>query len=310
MSPVRPLLPRAAAALAVGAALASALAGGGSAAGLASGHVLTGSRLTLDLADAANGLNGTTSDRMDAITWLDSSGTARSNFVANGGPICGGDPIEFFGQAYGEPEGTSPLAVVAGATSTWTQKNATSGKAATKGVYCNGKQDVRTTTAYKVYTSKARRNEFSVARTFKFGAKTPVFTGHGVRAYVPRLPVTIYPIVIWPNASGSALLTADSRSCGGDCEVTDWNQRWFADDDGSGDGVVVIRSSLSTAPALLTINNDLFSGSNLSSAVLVQPSGGWKSAVKETEFLCFYDPTSWPAARRAALLLPDGCATS
>ena len=64
-------------------------------------------------------------------------------------------------------------------------------------------------------------------------------------------------------------------SCPADCEQTDWNGRWFADDDGSGSGMVVIRSSLSTAPALLTINNDSFSASNLSSVVLIQPVTGW-----------------------------------
>jgi hypothetical protein len=292
------------------AAAGAALAGSGGAAGLATGHVLTGSKVTLDLADTSKGLGGTTSDRMDAITWIDSSGSARSNFVANGGPIQCGDPIEFFGQSYGEPEGTKPNAIVAGSTSTWTQTGSVLGKAVSTGVICGGAQDVETATTYRVFTTSSHRNEFQVTRTFRFNARTPLFNGHGVRAYVPRLPNSVYPIVIWPNAAGTALETGNAGSCGGDCEVTDWNQRWFADDDGHGSGMVVIRSSLSTASALLTVNNDSFSGSNLSSVVLIQPVEGWHAAVKETEFLCFYDPTSWPAARRAALKLPLGCATS
>src|SRR5215471_5719776 len=121
MLSARALACRATAAAAVLAAAGAVLTGSSGAAPLASGHILTGPKLTLDLADTAHGLNGTTSDRMDAITWIDSSGTPRSNFVANGGPIQCGDPIEFFGQSYGEPEGTTPSAVVAGTTSAWTQ---------------------------------------------------------------------------------------------------------------------------------------------------------------------------------------------
>ena len=64
------------------------------------------------------------------------------------------------------------------------------------------------------------------------------------------------------------------------------------------------------APALLTINNGSFSASNLTSVVLIQPPNGWKAEVIETEYLCFYDPTTWPAASRAQLKLPLGCKAS
>jgi hypothetical protein len=62
-----------------------------------------------------------------------------------------------------------------------------------------------------------------------------------------------------------------------------------------------------TAPVQFTVNNDASSGSNLSSFVLVQPSGGWKAPVTEIEYLCFADLTSWPQTMRDAATLPAGC---
>jgi hypothetical protein len=140
-----------------------------------------------------------------------------------------------------------------------------------------------------------------------FNAGSPVFTAHGLRVYVPRLPASTHATVLAPNAAGTAINTFNSSGCGADCELTDWNGRWFADDDGAGSGVMVIRAAASTAPALLSINNDAFSASNLTSIVLIQPAGGWKAKVTETEYLCFYDPLSWTAAMRAAGKMPKGC---
>jgi hypothetical protein len=60
----------------------------------------------------------------------------------------------------------------------------------------------------------------------------------------------------------------------------------------------------------LTVNNDSFSGSTLTSVVLIQPPNGWKTKVIETEYLCFYDSTTWAAADRAQLKLPAGCKAS
>jgi hypothetical protein len=118
----------------------------------------------------------------------------------------------------------------------------------------------------------------------------------------------VYPTVLVPNAAGTAINSFNSGGCGGDCEIVDWNQRWFADDDGAGNGLMVIRSLSSTAPALLAINNDSFSASNLTSIVLLQPAGGWKAKTSETEYLCFYDKKSWPASARNAGKMPKGCA--
>jgi hypothetical protein len=287
--------------------LATAAFAGGASPATDGPHTLTGSKLTLVFADPGSGFTATTGDRLDSLTWIDSTGTP-INIVPKkgGGPICG-DPIEFFGQSYGEPEGTSPSLVVSGSTSTWTFPNATTGKAKTTGSNCLGALDAKVVTKYTVYTTPDRENEVRIVRKFKFNESTPVFNGHGFRPYVPRLDRNGYNTVLWPNAANTALNSSFSSNCPGDCEVTDWNQRWFADDNGSGSGMLVIRSPKSTDPALLTINWDSFSFSNLSSVVLIQPEGGWKSTVKEIEYLCFYDPTTWPVADRAALILPKSC---
>jgi len=122
-----------------------------------------------------------------------------------------------------------------------------------------------------------------------------------------RLPISPYNTVLLPDSSGN-IVTYDANNCGFPCEIVDWNGRWFADDDGSGNGMMIIRASADRAPAIVAIDSDGFSNSNVTSVVLEQPNGGWKSAVKELEFICFYDTTSWTAADRSNGTLPSGCA--
>ena len=273
----------------------------------AAGHVLANSRLSLTFGDTSVSAFPD-NDRVDAIGWKDSAGVVRSNYVANGGPSHCGDPQEFFGQSYGEPEGTRPYAVIGGVADTWTSTSALKGSTRTSLTgFCDTAPDVVTATTYLLSNKAARVNELKVTRSFMFNSSTPVFTAHGLRVYVPRLPLSTYAAVLVPNAAGTAINTLNSGNCGGDCEITDWNGRWYADDDGAGHGVLVVRAAASTTPALLTINNDSFSASNLSSIVLIQPAGGWKSKLTETEYLCFYDPVTWTAAMRAAGQMPKGC---
>jgi hypothetical protein len=273
----------------------------------AAGHTLSNARLAVTFGDT-DVWAAPDADRVDAIAWTDSLGNARTNFVSNGGPQHCGDPQEFFGESYGEPEGTSPLLVFGGVVDTWKGTATTKGSTHTqlKG-YCDTAPDAVTKTAYLVAAKASMVNEIRVTRSFMFNASTPAFTAHGLRAYVPRLPLSVYPQVLVPNAAGT-IATFGAYSCSGDCEITDWNGRWFADDDGAGNGMMVIRSASSTTPALVAINNDGYSASNLTSVVLLQPAGGWKSTVTETEYLCFYDATSWTSAMRAAGKLPKGCA--
>ncbi len=71
--------------------------------------------------------------------------------------------------------------------------------------------------------------------------------------------------------------------------------------------MIVLRDPQMTSSVQLTINNDTGSGSNLSSFVLVQPAGGWKTPITEIEYFCFADLASWPQAKRDAATLPTGC---
>jgi hypothetical protein len=283
----------------------------------ATGIVLTGGALTLDFADPAIGGNSTTLDRMDSLTWSGGSGAiAGENLVSNAGPSsCNGDPIEFFGQSYGEPEGTYPLIVNAGDTATVSNQTKTSMTSTTTGVVtcsCGNSTsgNIPATTTYNVFPAgDPNVNEIRISRTIEFSATTPIYSGtHGVRGYVARLPIGTYGTVLYPNAAGTAINTASAAACPGDCEESDWNGQWFADDNGSGTGMVVFRDSSSTSPVLLAVNYDQASNSNLTSIVLLQPGAGWKAPVTETEWLCFYDPTTWTAAQRLAGTLPTGCA--
>jgi hypothetical protein len=274
----------------------------------AAGHVLQNARLSFTFGDTAVHAFAD-ADRVDAISWIDSNGTARTNYVASGGPSHCGDPQEFFGQSYAAPEFTTPLLVFAGVVDTWTGTTALKGNAATSLTgFCDTAPSAVTKSVYKLFTGSGQINELQVTRNFLFNASTPVFTGRGLRAYVARLPLSVYSTVLAPNAAGSAILSYNPGGCGTDCDVTDWNGRWFADDDGAGNGLMVIRSASSVAPAMLALNNDSFSASNLSAIVLLQPAAGWKAKVTEVEYLCFYDATSWPAAARSAGRLPKGCA--
>jgi len=273
-------------------------------------HVLTSKKLALVFADPATGFTDSTGDRLDSLVWIDSDGNPTGNLAKHGGPSVCGDPLEFFGQAYGEPEGALPGVIGAGSTCQQT-RCPTSGTSKTSGMTCVGPADAPATTKYTVSNSPSKENMVLIKRKFMFNRATPIFNGHGLRPYVPRLDQSVFHTVIWPNAANTTLLSADSGSCPGDCEVTDWNQRWFADDSagGNGSGMLVIRTRNSKSTALLTINNDSFSGSNLSSVMLIQPNGGWRKPVTETEALCFYDTTTWPVADRAALKLPASCKT-
>jgi len=288
--------------LAIGALLAATVPCAG-----AAGHVLANTRLSVTFADTAV-FAFPDADRVDRITWIDSAGLPRSNYVAEGNALHCGDPQEFFGESYAEPDGTLPLMVFAGVKDTWKGTGTTKGtaKTAVTGA-CDTAPTATTTTRYKVFAGAGQVNEMQVTRTFNFGSTTPVFTTHGVRSYVPRTPRTSYHFVLVPDAAGTAIVTYDSAAFGG-LEVTDWNGRWFADDDGTGYGVMVIRSASSVAPALIFIDNDLNSFSNVTSIVLRQPATGWKAPLAETQYLCFYDPTTWPSSVRASGKMPTGCA--
>lgn len=248
-------------------------------------------------------------EQVTNLQWLDSTSTLTPNLAASGGPLTCTDPAEFFGESYGVPEETTPTPVVAGhlATISWCGSLAT----ITGGsMECSGAPSIPVTTRYRFYAG-ARASEVQVSRTFAFDGAPPAFTGTGLRPYVPRVPIANLMTVIYPNMAGTATAAATATDCSADCLVdpaTDWNGKWFADVDlVSGLALIVLRDPGSTSPVELTINTDGFSASNLSSFVLVQPSGGWQQPITEVEYLCFADLATWPQVQRDAALLPTGC---
>ena len=269
-------------------------------------HVLDNGRVNVVFGDTSNGLSGDDNDRVDSIAWMTSGGTSTGNLASNGGPLQCGDPLEFFGQAYGEASNSQPFLVIAGDTSNWSGKpgNMLAGKTkvnVTK--ICTNAPVGGTSTSYMLTKSASRINQLSVTRTFSF--KT-VNTAGNLRAYVPRLPEGAYGAVLWPNAAG-VIQSGNAGGCSGGCEVTDWNGKWFADINAAGQGLIVIRNPAKGLPAVMVFDNDSFSNSNNSAVALVQPAGGWLGKIVEKQNLCFFDAVSWPASRQAAGKLPVGC---
>ncbi len=271
------------------------------------GHRLSGTRLQAEFGDSSTGLPAANGDRLDHLQWLDSQGRTVADYVASSGRACG-DARLFFGQAYGEPEGTAPLAIGPGASASVSDVSDRSLRTSGSTAGCQASADVSAQTDYRTFPGAAGKGDLlRIMRTFQFSATTPRFNGRGLRAYVPALPLGIYRTVLVPNAANTAVNAVDARACSFDCEQVDWNGRWFASDDGQGRGLLLIRDPLSTAAALLNVRSDVAAAVNLSSLVLLQPEAGWNAAVTEIEYLCPYDSLSWPIADRAVGRLPSGC---
>jgi hypothetical protein len=109
--------------------------------------------------------------------------------------------------------------------------------------------------------------------------------------------------VIHPSADGTALVTENGNDCEFGCEVTNWDDTWFAvHDPASGNGMIV-RHEFSSNPVALWVDMDGGSQTTASGVVLLAPSGGFTGTVNEVEFLCFYNSNSWTPS----LTLPAGC---
>lgn len=269
-------------------------------------HQLTNGRITVVLNDPSLGATVEDQDRIDSIAWIDSAGTSTGNLAANGGGFCG-DALEFFGEAYGETEGTSLGLVVGGTVSTWTAPpGALTGTSQTTGTNACVTLGGKAKTIYTLSRAANRVNVLRVRRTFTFDSKAAV-PRDNLRAYVPRLPIARFAATLVPLGTGS-IETVQATCCGTATEISGWNGKWFAEQDSTGHGMVVIRDRSSTLGAVLAVDNDSVSASNNTSIVLTLPAGGWSGQATETEWLCFYDGTSWPAARQTTGRLPVGCA--
>lgn len=265
----------------------------------------TGPRILIAF-DTAN------AERVTSLQWIDSAAQTTPNVIGQGGPLACNDPSEFFGQAYGAPEGNLPIPVVAGGLSTLVhcglEATITS---ATQSCSPAATPQPRVTTRYHFYED-SRESELRITRTFGFDATNPHYPNAvGLRPFVPRVALGALPNVIYPNQAGNGITTIPSTNCAGDCLIpvgATWNGKWFADVNAAGLALIVLRDPSMTAPVDLTVNYDSYSNANLASFVLLQPAApGWQAPVTEIEYLCFADLTSWPQAQRDAAQLPAHC---
>ena len=262
------------------------------------------------------GFDPTDPEFVSSVAWIDSTGTTTANWSAYGGPAHCTDPQEFFGQAYAAPESTTPLPVVGGHLATLASASTCDASVITVTggpLDCTGAAQLPVNTTYDFY-GDTRQDEVKITRTFGFDgsdAAVPVYSGTGLRPYVPRVNLNVFGTVIYPNQAGTAVTSVTTTSCPGDCLTptgSSWSGRWFADIASSGGyAIIVVRDPSMTSPVDLTVNYDSYSTSNLASFVLVQPTAGWQSPITEIEYICFADLTTWPQSQRDAAVLPAGC---
>jgi hypothetical protein len=246
-------------------------------------------------------------ERVTNLQWIDSDGVTSPSIAAQGGSGTCGDPTEFFGPSYGVPEGTTPYVIVAGSRSTGVACGLdfliTSAP-----TNCNQVAQIPVVTEYHFYQG-ARASQMRVTRTIGFDENTPTYTGVGVRAWEPRVPLSVLPNVVYPNDE-NAVTTVPATACGGDCVTpvgATWNGKWYADIGPSGLALIVVRDPSMTTPVSLTVNYDSLSSANIASFVVMQPQDGWKAPITEVQYACFADLKSWPQAVRDLAQLPAGC---
>jgi hypothetical protein len=278
------------------------------------GIVLTGGNVHLDFADAQFGFETANLDRLDEVVWSGGSGAlATTNFVNESGTFPGAsDPEDFFGESLGvslSSRGDDPFVINNGYASVASHQTTTTLTTTTTGEDFQGNATnvPIASTDYTVYAAgDPNQNEFRISRTINFTSATPIYSSPGVRFYIPYVSGT-YFIVLYPTVAG-AINSLDSSDCNLVCEVTDWNGQWFADDDDSGSGMLVVRDPASLAAAQLVVAYQEESAENLTSIAVLQPTGGFRAPVTETEWVCFYDRSTWTFADQQAGNLPQGCA--
>lgn len=238
-----------------------------------------------------------------SLSWMESPNLTNTAPAASG--ACPEYDLEYFGNSWvSENEGTSSFffgsLVGWGTTGSWSTPSSLKVSIDSTSSGCYGSADLPISTNYKFSDSGPTANRIRVQRKFSFGAEP---YAHDVRPYIPRLyPLTSYTEVLHPNASGTSLVTEDPSLCEFGCQVTNWNQTWFAiHDPFSGSGEIVRRAS--TTPSALWVDQDGASQTNSSSVLLLQPTGGFTGNVTEVEFLCFYNSGTWTPS----LTLPPGC---
>ena len=231
--------------------------------------------------------------------------------------------VEYFGNSYAPPDPyRGGRVLVGGGTTTPPGTTAWSGQILSSGtaqVTINSSStdcppssagiNVETTYSF-VNPDDPNTTWFGLQRSFDF---TAAAFAHDFRPYMPRLSLNAgYTEVLYPTPGGT-LATLSVYDCpygctgptvvGGAVRLKppwDSSQGWFAiHNPGTLQGVVVKRDP-STDPQgnpitpQLWVDNDGGSNTNVSSFLLISPTGGFTGGlVAEVETLCFYDSSIW-----------------
>ncbi|HTQ03057.1 MAG TPA: hypothetical protein VMI54_04345 [Polyangiaceae bacterium] len=241
---------------------------------------------------------------LDVIEWAGSANLAQS-FASD---ACTSNVVEYFGNAWAPPDPNSGGLVLAGSGSsgTWTEDGDSIAIHSTSSG-CSASTDVPVETRYR-FREGIGADTIEVERTFDFSSAS---VSRPFRPFMPRLTDS-FDRVLHPNAAGTSLLSEDISACPFGCQVGDWDGSWFAYVASSGPLAgqgMIVRREPSAVPVNLWVDSDGgVTYTNTSSALLLEPAGGFPPAVSEKELLCFFDAGSWTPDEQGALTLPAGCA--
>jgi len=211
-------------------------------------------------------------------------------------PNCQGD-LEFFGNSWvTETEVFWASLVGWGTTGDWSQADSAI-NIQSMSSDCPGSADIPINTQYQFFDEKP--DLMKVERTFEFG-ETPY--EQNVRPFIPRLFPKIGFTEVWYLDSNGYLHT--SGTCETGCLVNDWDGTWFAIHDPVTGLGMIAQHVPSTGNVALWLDDDDGSLTNATSFLLLQPDEGFTGNVMETEYLCFYDSSTWSPS---LMTLPDGC---
>ncbi len=233
------------------------------------------------------------------LRWKDSANL--TGIAAN--PYCAGD-LEFFGNSWAsenEGGGNSFFGSLVGwgTTGSWAVPGDGPISIDSMSAGCPGSAGIPVHTEYEFFNDEVHADLIKIDRTFEFGSTA---YAHNIRPFIPRLyPYSSFTQVLHPDATGIDLV--NEGTCDFGCVAESWSGDWFAiHDPGTGLGMIV-RHVPAEYSSALWLDNDAASNTNASAILLLQPAGGFTGTVTETEYLCFYDSTTWTPS----LTLPLGC---
>ncbi|GAB4479722.1 MAG: hypothetical protein Kow00124_25700 [Anaerolineae bacterium] len=238
----------------------------------------------------------------EEISFISWNGSA--NLTATGVTHCG-DPLEYFGNSWAAPDSAAFVSLVGwGQLGTWSSPNSKtvqidSSSASASG--CYGSLDIPVETRYRFWDRGPTANRIRVHRTFDFRMTA---LARDFRPYIPRLyPLDGFTEVYHPDASGTTLVTETPALCPFGCQVSDWDDTWFAVHNPTTGVGLIVRHAPSPYDVDLWVDEDGASYTNATGVLLLQPAGGFTDRVTDVQFLCFYDSTIWTPS----LTLPPGC---